>query len=123
MQELLLRQLGEWLKVNGEGIYGSKHWTHQNDTLTPGVWFTSQPKQPDSPVYAIVLNWPEKDNLHLGSVKLSEGATIEMLGVKGHLKWKSVEQGVEIELPKMTPQLTTATPALKWSWMLKIINH
>ena len=33
-----LRQMGAWLKVNGEGIYGSKPWTFQNDTLTPGVW-------------------------------------------------------------------------------------
>ena len=33
-----LRQMGAWLKVNGEGIYSSKPWTFQNDTVTPGVW-------------------------------------------------------------------------------------
>ena len=34
-----LRGIGKWLEVNGEAIYGSKPWSHQNDTITPGVWF------------------------------------------------------------------------------------
>ena len=33
-----LRQLGSWLKVNGEAIYASKPWRAQNDTKTQGVW-------------------------------------------------------------------------------------
>jgi alpha-L-fucosidase len=33
-----LRQLGQWLGVNGEAIYESKPWTHQNDTLTKNIW-------------------------------------------------------------------------------------
>jgi len=33
-----LRQLGSWLQVNGEAIYSSKPWKHQNDTVTPNVW-------------------------------------------------------------------------------------
>jgi len=33
-----LRQLGSWLKVNGEAIYASKPWKHQNDTVTSYVW-------------------------------------------------------------------------------------
>ena len=34
-----LRQMGDWLKVNGEAIYKSKPWTHQNDTLTKNIWY------------------------------------------------------------------------------------
>ncbi len=33
-----LRQMGSWLKINGDAIYGTKPWQHQNDTTTPGVW-------------------------------------------------------------------------------------
>jgi len=33
-----LRQMGSWLGVNGEAIYASKPWTHQNDTVTSDVW-------------------------------------------------------------------------------------
>ena len=39
IQEERLRQMGDWLKVNGEAIYNSVPWTHQNDTLTPDVWY------------------------------------------------------------------------------------
>lgn len=38
MEERLL-QMGEWLEVNGEAIYGSvPHTPTQNDTVTEGVW-------------------------------------------------------------------------------------
>lgn len=34
-----LYNLGTWMKVNGEAIYGSRSWTVcRNDSLTPGVW-------------------------------------------------------------------------------------
>lgn len=35
-----LRQMGFWLgeAQNGEGVYGSKPWTCQNDTVTQDVW-------------------------------------------------------------------------------------
>ena len=39
IQEERLRQMGDWLKVNGEAIYNSVPWKHQNDTLTPDVWY------------------------------------------------------------------------------------
>ena len=38
IMEERLRQMGEWLDINGEAIYASKPWTVQNDTLTAGVW-------------------------------------------------------------------------------------
>jgi hypothetical protein len=34
-----LRQLGQWLRVNGESIYSSKPWSHQNDTMTRNIWY------------------------------------------------------------------------------------
>lgn len=33
-----LRQFGQWMKVNEEGVYGSKIWTSQNDSLTSSIW-------------------------------------------------------------------------------------
>jgi len=33
-----LRQMGDWLKVNGEAVYASKPWTAQKDSLTADVW-------------------------------------------------------------------------------------
>jgi alpha-L-fucosidase len=33
-----LRDVGSWLQVNGEAIFGTRPWTLQNDTLTSNVW-------------------------------------------------------------------------------------
>ena len=34
-----LRQMGDWLKINGEAIYSTLPWTYQNNTFTPDVWY------------------------------------------------------------------------------------
>ncbi len=36
-----LRQMGSWLKVNGEAIYSSVPWKYQNDTTNSNVWWVS----------------------------------------------------------------------------------
>jgi alpha-L-fucosidase len=36
-----LWQLGSWLSVNGEAIYRSIPWSHQNNTLTNTIWYVS----------------------------------------------------------------------------------
>jgi alpha-L-fucosidase len=36
--EQRLREMGKWLKVNGEAMYSSSPWTYQNETVQTGVW-------------------------------------------------------------------------------------
>lgn len=39
IQQERLLQMGEWLGVNGDAVYGTVPWTKsQNDTVTKGVW-------------------------------------------------------------------------------------
>ena len=33
-----LRQIGQWLGVNGEAIYATNPWIRANDTVTGNVW-------------------------------------------------------------------------------------
>jgi alpha-L-fucosidase len=37
-----LRQMGKWLKVNGEAVYGSRAWdVAQKDTINDEIWLAS----------------------------------------------------------------------------------
>lgn len=84
-----LLQMGNWLKINGEAIYESRPWTHQNDTKTPDVWYTSKLANADrTMVYAIVLKYPfdygEISLYALGGI--TDVAEVRMLGFPGELE-------------------------------------
>lgn len=34
-----LKTMGEFLRTNGEAIYGSKYWTVPNDNISPTTWY------------------------------------------------------------------------------------
>ncbi|GFT63873.1 alpha-L-fucosidase [Nephila pilipes] len=109
-----LRQFGSWMKVNGESIYGSSPWTAQNDTLTPGVWYTSKGKN----VYAIVLNWPKNNILQLGSLQLDPEDEIYMLGVSSPLEFTQRKKILSVTFPYLAPN---KLPNM-YAWVLKVTN-
>ncbi|KAB7494361.1 Alpha-L-fucosidase [Armadillidium nasatum] len=72
IMEERLRQMGFWLGINGEAIYGFT----RRDSEKPAV-------------YALVLNWPEDDSLILGTVKSTTKTKIQMLGYSKPLLFKT----------------------------------
>lgn len=107
-----LKQMGEWLKVNGEAIYETKPWSSVNDTLNQDVWYTSKP----STVYGQMLSWPKDSILRLS--KINDTIPLKSVTVLGTddqpLKFNLTSTGATISLPAMTPNF-----AAKWVWVLK----
>lgn len=77
-----LHQLGDWLAVNGEAIYGSQPFSRcQNDTISKGVWYTQQEEPGNkTTVYGISLKWPESGAIEFGCIKPSEVKSVQLLG-------------------------------------------
>ncbi|KAK4308856.1 hypothetical protein Pmani_019470 [Petrolisthes manimaculis] len=110
IMEERLRQLGSWLDINGEAVYQSQPWTHQNDSLTPGIWYTSK----GDAVYAIVLKWPQAGILTLGSALATASTSISFLGYSSGppLRYRMVKKGLQVVFPPMSEVKG------QWVWVL-----
>ena len=67
-----LRQMGDWLAVNGEAIYDSEVYDREGE---PGVWYTKR----DGHLYAILDRFPFGRRV-LDKVPYSEKRTARLLG-------------------------------------------
>ncbi|XP_050730393.1 alpha-L-fucosidase-like [Eriocheir sinensis] len=117
IMEERLRQMGSWLAINGEAIYGSHPWRIQNDTQTPGVWFTSK----GDTVYAIVLEWPQENVLALASVRDTPQTSITLLGYTStpytlDVRFRGTEDGIKVMFP------SKADVKVEWAWVLAMKN-
>ena len=76
-----LAEMGDWMEVNGEAIYGSRLWDHYEDGESVRYTYTG-----GDFVYAVSLGWPG-DELVLNRVVPMEGSEIHMLGYEEPLEW------------------------------------
>ena len=130
-QKEILNDIGDWLKINGEAIYGSRPWKIFGEGPTQ-VYFPTLTDNPqeharwefegltstdirftrnkeNTVLYAIVLDWPEDrevsiKNLNSG-VKISEGVitNISLLGSDKNLKWDRDREGLYVIFPEDKP--------------------
>ena len=91
-----LRGIGDWMKVNSEGIYGTKPVAPHH---VGNVYFTAK----DEYVYAFYAaddgdnNIPDK--IFIGDV-VPQGSYVTMLGSNVRLKWKKGSDGVYVNIPE-----------------------
>ncbi|MGM9509845.1 alpha-L-fucosidase [Larkinella sp. GY13] len=108
-----LAEIGEWIKVNGESVYGTKPLApyRQNQwafTANGKVQYASYlPKETETVLPA---------TLTLPIVPTQPKATLTILGSKQALKWKKVGSGVEVSVPEKLRQQLAGKPV----WVVKI---
>lgn len=117
MQERL-QQMGQWMNLNGEAIYGTRPWTYQNDSVNPHVWYTNKTTNGETVVYAISLEWPSNSSVYLASPFPSVATTVvSLLGYQGKLSWTpDKKRGMMIMLPNLAP---SEIPG-QWAWVFKL---
>jgi alpha-L-fucosidase len=111
-QRRVLHEIGGWLQVNGEAIYGTHVWTHagegqmqfgRNQAATgKDIRFTAK----GDALYAILLGWPG-DEAVITSITPggASGAVqkVELLGSAGALSFSQEAGGLRVRMPLGTP--------------------
>ncbi len=109
-QDILL-EVGNWLSINGEAIYGTRPWKTYGEgpTQVAGGSFSDAKDKPftaddiryttkGGDLFAISLDNPSKPLL-IKTLSTSAGtiSAVEMLGIKEKISWKQDKNGLEIK--------------------------
>ena len=118
-QKSVLREIGAWLKVNGEAIYGTRCWKKFGEGVTESTKgtftdhiataYTSQDIRfttKGNDFYAIVLNWGENVKIKsLNKENIGDAVirSVSMLGTDDVVEWTVQDDGLVLEFPKSQP--------------------
>jgi alpha-L-fucosidase len=107
MQERLL-EMGAWLEVNGEAIYGTEKW--EDAPEMEAVRFTRKGNN----VYGLCLEWPGKELVIPGAMAVKE---VVMIGYDGPVAFEKGAAGLRIAIPRLTPDRLPCRHA----WVVRIV--
>ena len=110
IQQQRLKDMGDWLRVNGEAIYGTRIWDSAALAKMSNVHYTTK----GNDLYVICTKFPEKP-FTINGIK---SARITMLGFNGKVSAKSTGKGFTITPPVVTP----ANKPCDYAWVFKLEN-
>jgi alpha-L-fucosidase len=102
-----VKGLGNWLKLNGEGIFDTRPWLRAEGTAqeTAGevpIRFT----QKDENLYAFLLNTPKGPSIRLQGLKAAEGTQVNLLGDPEALEWRQAENDLLVIIDERVDKIT-----------------
>ena len=111
MQERLI-DIGNWLNVNGEAIYGTRKSSLKKlKKMDQEAWFTGK----ENKLYCLFTKWT--DTITINLLKEEKIKNVKFLGYDEKIKWKLIRPNqLIIEIPKLT---IDEIPCLH-AWALKI---
>ena len=121
-EQAMLREIGRWLAVNGEAIYGTRPFAIFGEGPTAIVEgpFGDEKRKPFTAedvrfttrgrtLYAVVLDWPAGGRVTIkslaeGSPHLADAiASVSLLGTEDAVRWSRDRAGLHVELPAGRP--------------------
>jgi len=114
MQQRLV-DIGEWLQVSGDAIYGTRPWkgAKMNRNEQGSLYFTTKGKD----LFVIWTQWPGKEFSVKGFAG-TDKTKVRLLGYDGAVEWKMTEEGMRIQPPAVNP---TTVPC-DYAWVFRISN-
>jgi alpha-L-fucosidase len=110
LQAQRLRDIGAWLTVNGEAIYGTTYFNHAEDAVSSvPVRYTVK----DGALYAIALEWPGDQLTLSAGLPVTRGTRVELLGAEGgYLEWhRDDADNVVVDMPDAGSAATSSEHA------------
>ncbi|WP_431904469.1 alpha-L-fucosidase [Nonomuraea sp. bgisy101] len=99
-QQQVLRDLGAWMRTNGEAIHGTTYWNDFEDkTANVPVRFTTR----QNALYVTALNWPGRTLELADTLPVRPGTKVSLLGGDGKpLPWRQQNGRLIVDLPAST---------------------